>query len=720
MNCFMGNHAPVQSAAGRFTADFNENWRFMKLTKKNGLSELSFEEMHFDDQTWEEVSLPHTWNAIDGVGGSFKQDEGGESYYRGAGGYRKKAYFSGSIYAGKSIFIEFEGANTVAELYVNGSFAGRHEGGYSAFRFYITPFIRLDEENIFAVRVNNAPTDYIAPITAQGDFTKMGGIYRDVKIITVNPVHIDLMDFGSSGIFVTPQNISDDHADAAVLVRLANDGRKERDVNVIVNIQDQQGNMIAFAERKTTLLAGQKTQTEMMLSVEKPVLWNGTKNPCLYAAEILVEAGGQLLDRYVQSFGIRTYHIDPENGFFLNGKYLDLRGVNYHQDSFENGWAMTDEERERDYHMIREMGCTSVRMAHYQHDGYEYELCDRMGLTVWTEIGIVNRMSADEGSNPAVSERFAANAKQQLIELIRQTYNHPSVIVWGISNELYQMSDEIYDMYTALYALAKKEDQTRLITFADAQFWGKFLELPADVVGYNRYFGWYKEAGPAAQFGAWLDSFHKVKEVRPLCVSEYGAGAALSQFKDHIDWQTDIDPWGERHYQNYQSAMHEEIWVQLARRRYLWGKYVWCMFDCASAGRMEGDTVGQNDKGLATRERVPKDAFYFYKSIWNTAPMLHITEKGFAVRNSTVPQVKAYANADRAELFVNGVSCGSISRFQLDRNLTTVFIWKNVRLDENRENEIFVRAEFSDGTVLEDKAFWTGLKADEIDGVPEA
>lgn len=698
-----------QDAKGRITTGFNENWRFIKLPQKNVLSKKVFQTADFDDSSWENISLPHTWNDVDGADGIFADGEESEGYYRGLGRYRKTAYFSADTYEEKSVFIEFEGANTVTELYVNEKLAGRHEGGYSAFRFNITAFIKLDSENLFAVLVNNAPTDYIAPITNQGDFTKMGGIYRDVKIIATEPVHIDLLDFGSSGIYITPKNISENRADTDILVKLENDGEESRNVSVTVNILGMDGKINASGNRETTIFANAKSQAEFILPIENPVLWSGTENPYLYTAEIILEADGKILDCRKQDFGIRTYYIDAEKGFFLNGKYLDLRGVNYHQDSFENGWAMTDVQRERDYKMIREMGCTSVRMAHYQHDSYEYELCDRLGLTVWTEIGIVNKMSADGTDNLTVSEKFAANAKQQLTELIRQNYNHPSVIVWGLSNELHQMTDEIYGIYAELNALAKTEDETRLTAFADNQFWGKFLELPPDVVGYNRYFGWYKDAGPADNFGEWLDSYHIIKEPRPICVSEYGGGAAMSQFKDNIDWLTDIDPWGERHYQNYQSAMHEKIWAQFAQRQYLWGKYIWCMFDFASDGRKEGDTKGQNDKGLATRERIPKDSFYFYKSVWNAEPMLHLTEKGFKSRISAIPQIKAYSNSDCAELFVNGVSQGMIKRSELDGAYSTVFIWKSVEIAKEKENKILVKAFFADGTILEDRAFWTGI-----------
>lgn len=692
----------------RITKSFNDNWKFLRLTQKDSLSELAVEAVDFDDSGWERLSLPHTWNDNDGCDGLFGVDEGGEHYYRGLGGYRKNFTLSKQDFSGKKIFLEFEGANTVAEIFVNGVQAGVHEGGYSTFRFDITDLVKLDGDNVLAVKVNNAPTDYIAPITDQGDFTKMGGLYRDVNLIAVSPIHIDLMDHGSSGVYVTPKNISGENADIDLLVKVSNNSSEDSIVTVKSEIIDSECNTAAEGETVCSILAGQTAAAKLDIKLDDPVLWNGTEYPYLYSAKITLLKDEQILDEYTQTFGIRIYNIDAQNGFFLNGKYIDLHGANYHQDSFEDGWAMTDKQRERDYNMMLDMGCNAVRMAHYQHNAYEYDLCDKLGITVWTEIGIVNKMSADETDELKITDRFKENAKQQLTELIRQNYNHPSVIVWGISNELYQMSDEIFDFYTQLNALANAEDKTRLITFADAQFWGKFLELPADVVGCNRYFGWYKEAGPAEEFGEWLDVYHKEKETRPLCVSEYGGGAAISQHKDNIDWKKEIDPWGERHYENYQSAMHETIWAQFSQRRYLWGKFIWCMFDFASDGRQEGDTRGQNDKGLVTRRRVPKDSFYFYKSVWNDEPMLYITEKRFKKRPSKVPRVKVYSNAECVELFVNGTSMGIVYRSDIDPLYSTVFIWKNISISINKENEIKAAAHFSDGKIIEDTALWTG------------
>ena len=687
--------------SGRTVLSFNDGWSFLKLTQADGLSGLAIESLDFDDSAWKSINLPHTWNAIDGADGWSGVDEGGEHYYRGLGGYRKKFTISESI-DGKRVYIEFEGANTVTEVFINGVFAGRHEGGYAAFRFDITELLKRDSENVIAVKVNNAPTDYIAPITNQGDFTKMGGIYRDVKLIILPEVHIDLMDFGSSGVYITPK-IKEGCADIGVLVRLANDGGSSKTVNVTVDILDAQGGTVGSSGGKAAVPAGGNSDYNTSIAFDNPHLWNGVDDPYLYSAKVTVtDEEGNILDEVIEHFGVREYHIDPESGFFLNGRHYDLHGVNYHQDSFENGWAMTNEQRERDYNMMRELGCTTVRMAHYQHNRYEYDLCDRLGLTVWTEIGLVNRMSTDD-EKLTLADRLAGNLRQQLRELIRQNYNHPSIIIWGTSNELFQMSDEIFDLYTELNAIAKSEGGLRLVSFADSQFWGRFMKLPGDVVGYNRYFGWYIDGADNA-FGKWLDDYHK-KENRPIALTEYGAGGAISQHKDNIVWEQDIDSRGARHPENYQSAAHEDIWRQLEERPYIWGKYIWCMFDFASDGRQEGDTKGQNDKGLATRERVPKDAFYFYKSVWNPKPMLYLTEKRFTERPSLVPVIKAYSNAESVELFVDGISMGSGSKNG------TVFTWKNVQIKEGCASNIKVAAQLADGSYLEDSAEWVGIKA---------
>lgn len=688
----------------RIIKSFNEGWKFQRLPRGEGKNLSDIGSADFDDRAWERVDLPHTWNCSDGCSGRTGICEGGENYYRGSGGYRKSCYFSSGECGGRRIFLEFEGANTVARLFVNGKPAGVHEGGFSAFRFDITEYALLDENNLIAVMVSNEPTDYIAPITDQGDFTKMGGIYRNVKLIIADPLHISLEDFGSSGVYVTAKIHEKGSAEAAVRVKLTNSLSENRNVIIKTKITDAEGICRAQAEQPKELQVGADNEAELSLRLENPILWDGRKNPYLYTAEISIWLNGVQTDKVSQSFGIRK-HLITEGGFYLNDRRIALHGVNYHQDSFENGWAMTDGQRMRDYSIMLDMGCNAVRMAHYQHCGFEYELCDRLGIAVWTEIGLVNRMSKEEQPPYTIAERMEENLKTQLTELIRQNYNHPSIIVWGISNELFQMSDEIFEIYGRLVSHAEREDGTRPTVYADNQFWGPFLDLPAHGAGCNRYFGWYSEKEKAEDFGEWLDGYHEKMKGKPICVSEYGGGGAISQHKDNVRW-SDIVPWGTPHYENFQSLLHESLWRQLKKREYLWGVFIWCMFDFASDGREEGDTKGQNDKGLATRSRELKDAYFFYKSEWNPEPMVHIAEKRFAVRPSRVPAVKVYSNAKQVELFVNKASEGTGRPLYSD--IGTVFIWANILLNEGEKSEIKAVAYFGDGRELEDTAYWIG------------
>ncbi len=615
------------------------------------------------------VSIPHTWNSGE-VGG----------YRQGVGVYERTVDIERC--EGRRLYIELDGANTIAELWINDNYVGKHEGGYSRFRFDITDYV-ISGENSFKISVDNRPTAYVSPIDNCGDFTKMGGIYRKLRLVEVDDTHIDLEDYGSSGVY-----ISTDGCKVNLLVKTVGYGETE----VKVKIVDNSG--LVAEEAKAASLNG-KGEVSFCIDVENPTLWQGVENPYLY--ECRVSVGD---DEVTQHFGFREYHIDPEEGFFLNGKHICLHGVNYHQDSYESGWAMDDIQRNRDWDIMRNLGCNAIRMAHYQHCEDEYDLCDRYGICAWTEVGLVNKMSAEK--DLTIDPRFRENVIMQLKELILQNYNHPSVIVWGLFNELWQMSDEILDIFSSMNDVAKALDPKRLTVYADCQFWGEFLKLPADVVGVNRYFGWYKDAGSSDKFGKWLDGYRAKVPIKGICMSEYGGGGAISQHKDNIDWENEIDPWGERHYENYQNEMHEEVYPQFEARKWIWAHFVWCGFDFSSAGRREGDTVGLNDKGLCTHERMPKDAYFYYKSKWNDEPMLHLCDKRFVERADVAPIVKAYSTVGQVELFVGGRSCGVGCNSPEN---PTVYVWRDVALEKG-ENLVEIKAchdEMSDGCVWEVK-----------------
>lgn len=681
---------------GREYEYINSDWKFSRISAFPAGRQS---EPKTDDSGWERVELPHTWNSEDCTGAPSRSAECSEGYYRGAGCYRRKIRLSHDYHA-RQVFIEFAGANAVTVLFVNGKKAGVHEGGYGRFRFDITRLIKAGADNQFSIYVSNAPSDYIAPIGDCGDFTKMGGIYRAVRLISVDRTHIDLMDSGSSGVYIT--SAPGETVPVHTLVKLTNDGPSER--TVIVRAEITGGVTYERAEQKFFLSPYSEHDAEFSQEISCPIKWDGVRSPFLYSMKISLISGGEVIDSVTEQFGVREFYLDRDRGFFLNGIHTDLHGVNHHQDSSVSGWAVTARQRERDYSVIRDMGCNAVRMAHYQHADEEYSICDRMGLCVWTEIPIIGKLCPGEPAEPVLSEKFAETAMSQLRELVCQTYNHPSVIFYGMSNEIYQMSDSIFSLYEKMYAYISANGGGRAAVYADAQFWGKFRELPTDAVGYNRYFGWYKEAGSVELFGEWFDKSHE-ELPRPLCISEYGGGGAVTQHKDNISWLTDIDPNGERHYENYQSRLHEKIWEQIGTRDYLWGKFIWCMFDFPSAGRKEGDTAGINDKGLCTRDRVPKDAYWFYRSVWSGEKTCHLTEKRFCERPSAVPEVRAYANAERTEIYINGVPAGGGENSQ---TLPTVFVWKNIRLNAGK-NDILLRAYYSDGTVLEDRAVWNGV-----------
>lgn len=684
--------------------DMDSQWKFSKIGSSE--KEISAAVMlECDDSLYEAVSLPHTWNAEDGADGWQTTDDDGNSYYRGNGMYRKELTLEREIWEHKRIYLSFEGANTVTTVYINGKKVGVHEGGYSGFRFDITDYIFWEQANVIAVLVNNSRTTYIAPLDWEGDFTKFGGIYRDVSLIGVNDVSIDLTKNGSGGVLAFTC-LSDDYAKGTVNMRtsLRNEGEKEEQLQVISVLKDSEGSEVARAGVSTAIKQNCCGDVEYSVVITDPHLWNGVKDPYLYTMDTYLLSQGEVLETVTTEIGFRRYDIKGSR-FYLNGKPYDIHGVNYHQDGMANGWAMTDEERNDDYDMMLDMGVTAVRMAHYQHDAYEYQLCDRLGIIVYTEIPLINRTQSKEFT--VNWKLFTENIKQQLTELIYQNYNHPSICFWGISNELYDTDEETSKLYTELCNLASKLDNTRKTIYADNQAWPDYVKRSsaADFVGYNRYDGWYyNKLGGTCE---WIAE-HQKSDSRPSCISEYGAGAAVTQHMDQPT-QRDISPNGKKHYEEYQAIYHEEAWKDIVTSNNVWGEFIWCMFDFASDSREEGDTKGQNDKGLVTRDRqVKKDAYYFYKSVWNDEKMVYITSSRYQERPYVVPEVKVYSNAETVELFVNGESVG-VQRGSLEDGKSTIFTWNDVTLLQNKKNTVNAVAVFQDGSQKEDSVTWTGI-----------
>jgi beta-galactosidase len=586
----------------------------------------------FDDSAWTPVSLPHTWNATDGA-------DGGGNYRRDVGWYRTRL----AVPAGnRRVFLQFDGANLVTDVYVGGRPAGRHEGGYSGFRFDITGLAPAGGTVPVAVAVDNRKNAGVAPL--DGDFTLFGGLYRDVRLVVTDPVHVDALDFCGPGVAVRQKALTATAAELEVTTRVTNDTPVTRRIPVRAVVRDRGGRVVAVAATAVTVGAGRTVPVTSALRVRDPHRWNGVRDPYLYS--VTAEAGG---DAVSVPLGLRTFAVDPARGFLLNGVPYPLHGVNTQLPSRpDRGAAVSDADIDADYALIAELGANAVRMAHYQHSPREYDLADRLGLVVWTEVPLVGFAT----DSPA----FTANAETQAHELVRQNRDHPSVALWGLGNEQYVSSPAANAVLAAVQAVFRGDDPDRLTTYAHCCLSDTdALAGHADLTGYNRYYGWYLP--DARNLGTWADELHRADPTRRISVSEYGAGASVRQHEQH---PAPPVPGGHWHPEEYQAEVAEAAWRAIEARPYLWGSFVWVMFDFASDGRDEGDRPGGNDKGLVTDDRVTrKDAFYWYQANWSARPVLHITSARDTVRTTATTDVKVYAGTAPVSLSVDGVPLGT-------------------------------------------------------------
>ena len=566
---------------------------------------------------WESVTLPHTWNALDG-------QDGGNDYFRGTCCYArtiKKA----DLPAGQRYWLEIRGANSSAAVYVDGKELATHHGGYSTWRVDLTD--SLAEESVLAITVDNSPNETVYPQMA--DFTFYGGLYRNVNLVCVPESHFDLSYYGGPGIAVTPV-VEGEDAKATVEVWLTDrkDGQKLR-----YTLYNRDGKVITSHETEAT---------KMSFMIRSVHLWQGRKDPYLYSVTAELVENEEVIDSVSTRFGCRSFKIDPNEGFILNGESYPLRGVSRHQDRLGVGNALLPEHHEEDIDLIMEVGATTIRLAHYQHDQYFYDLCDEKGLVIWAEIPYISKHM------PGGRE----NTISQMNELVIQNYNHPSIVVWGLSNEIsIGGSDaDLLENHRILNDLCHKLDKTRLTTIAAVSMCkmdDPYLQIP-DVVSYNHYFGWY--GGDTTMNGPWFDKFHATHPNIPIGCSEYGCEA--------LNWHTS-DPRQGDYTEEYQSYYHEELIKQLFTRKYMWATHVWNMFDFGADARSEGGENGQNHKGLVTMDRkYKKDAFYAYKAWLSDEPFVHLCSKRYVDRVEDVTKVTVYSNQPEVELFVNGESIG--------------------------------------------------------------
>lgn len=613
------------------------------------------------------VDLPHTWNAQDALSGKI-------DYKRGIGNYEKNLFIRPE-WKGKRLFIRFEGVNNIADVFINRRHIGEHRGGYGAFIFEITGKVEYGKENSILVRVNNGEQLDIMPLV--GDFNFYGGIYRDVHLLITDETCISPLDYASPGVRLIQDSVSHRYAKVRAIVDLSNGSSGNQEVELNVRLLDGQ-RVVKEGTKNVNLSGNEVMQQELTFEIDQPHLWNGRQDPFLYQAEVTLFRNGQMVDRVTQPLGLRFYRIDPDKGFFLNGKHLPLQGVCRHQDRSEVGNALRPQHHEEDVALMLEMGVNAVRLAHYPQATYFYDLMDKNGIIVWAEIPFVGPGGYNDKGFVDLPA-FRANGKEQLKELIRQHYNHPSICVWGLFNELTELGDNPVEYIKELNVLAHQEDTTRPTTSASNQMGD--LNFITDAIAWNRYDGWY--GGTPADLGKWLDRMHKDHPEICIAISEYGAGASIYHQQDSLVKTVPTSWW---HPENWQTYYHIENWKTISSRPYVWGSFVWNMFDFGAAHRTEGDRPGINDKGLVTFDRkVRKDAFYFYKANWNREePMLYLTGKRNTVRTQRLQTITAFTNLSGAELFVNGKSYGKAIP-----DSCAILEWKNVELEPG-ENEIKV------------------------------
>jgi beta-galactosidase len=643
----------VAASSPRTTIPLDTNWHFIYAEGSNNWAEIGH-----DDSGWETVSLPHTWNAFDG------QDGGGD-YRRGTGWYRTHFTLPTDA-AGQRVLVEFDAADKVADVFVNGKSVGTHTGAFARFRFDITDAVHLSGDNVLAVRVNNAASQII-PIT--GDFTQFGGLYRTARILLTAPVHIATLEHASSGVYLTQRTVTSDKAQVDARVELASEATEPFAGTVRVRVQDAAGQTATVTDVKVKLGVGEKSEVTLPLTITQPHRWNGSLDPYLYHATVELLAGDRVVDSVVQPLGLRAIKITADQGLFLNGEHVFLHGVCRHQDRPDKGWAISPADQTEDFHIIQEMGANAIRLSHYQHNQFFYNLCDAGGMLVWAEDGFVNEAPKGDVARD--------NAKEQLRELIRQNYNHPSIFCWSIGNETTGKGNDAaakssLELLMQLAAEVKAEDPEWPSVYASHHGVDDPRNFVTDLIAFNKYFGWY--GGNYDGLGKFLDQFHETHPTVPMGISEYGAGASIYQHEANppVRNHQAKGPW---HPEEWQTAYHEANWLQIKARPWLWGTFIWNMFDFSNDSRAEGDQFGRNDKGLVTYDRqTRKDAFYWYQANWTTNAMVHIVSKRFWERSQPKIEVKVYSNCDAVELKLNGVSVGKTNATDCR------FIWPNVEL----------------------------------------
>jgi beta-galactosidase len=634
-------------AAERTVLPLESGWRF-HLGEVPGA-----EQPGFADAAWDAVTVPHTWNAQDGQT---------RKYHRGIGWYRLT--LKPQVQPGRRLFLRFEAASIIAQVYVNGEKVGEHRGAFGAFCFEITKFVKPGIAAVVAVQVDNSHQADIAPLA--GDFNMFGGLYRPAALLVLDEPCITPLDYASPGIYIRQEKVATAQADLAITAKLSQAGAAAVPVTISASIVDAAGHEVAKATTEATLPPQATTPVVLKAAVPNPHLWNGRADPYLYAVTVTVARDGKIVDAVTQPLGIRTFEFDKARGFLLNGVVTPMRGVNRHQDRDNKGWAVSEADHLQDIEMICEIGANALRLAHYQHSETIYRLCDQKGILVWAELPCVNLLNT--------TDAFKANAAEQLRELIRQNYNHPSIFCWSLWNELLngaRLSKEERPktieawcgIVKELNDIARQEDPDRKTACATNS--STKLNQIADLLAWNRYPGWYGPLGGlgGGGFGA---------------ISEYGAGANILH---HEQGRTKgPDTRGQWHPEEWQAIAHEKAYASFAKEPLKWGSFIWNMFDFSADNRNEGAIPGRNDKGLVTYDRkIRKDAFFFYQANWRQdIPVVYITSRRDTPRKTATTPVKVYSNCPDLKVTVNGNPLPPVT------GSNGVFVWNDIPLNPGK------------------------------------
>ena len=669
----------VMQAEGRIVEPFNSGWVFKKAPAGK---ELAVNAPKWESG-WTEVEIPHTWNAKD-MQTQYDQFYEGPAYY-------KKHYFFPAELKDKRVFLRFEGVGAVAEVYVNGSLVTTHKGAYSAFSCEIGTALKPGADNEIIVKADNASRPDVIPIN-HVLFGVYGGMYRPVWLIVTEPYNICVTDCASSGVYITQKNVSKKQADVKVKVKLDNGTLQPAPLTLQNTIYDQEG--------RSFDLTPQGVQSfEADFKIKNPTLWQGRKNPYLYKIVIRLIRNGKVIDEVVQPLGLRKYEIVAGEGFYLNGEKYPMYGVTRHQDWWGLGSALKNENHDFDLATIMDIGATTVRFTHYQQSDYLYSRCDSLGLIIWAEIPFVNRVSGQE----------AENARNQLRELIRQSFNHPSIYVWGLHNEVYHPHEYTKELTRSLHDLAKTEDPDRYTVSVNG--YGHMehpVNLNADIQGMNRYFGWYEKK--LQDIEPWVEGLEKNYPDQKLMLTEYGADANIVHQTEYLDNSLN---WTKPFYpETFQTKTHEYQWSVIAKHPYIVASYLWNTFDFATPLANRGDLPARNMKGMVTFDRkTKKDSYFWYKANWSEDPVLYLTQRRNVDREKKVTSITVYSNIGEPKVFLNGQELSGIHKGYTDVH----YIIDNVTLADGKN--IVKTVASKDGKTYEDTIEWmyTGEKKREAD-----